>query len=89
MHPSCQMKSGDYQSVVDMTSADDADVKALYRGGTAHAEIGNHDRAVGCLEKALLAEPSNKAVAAKLKEVKARRAKAEQGLQKGLKKMFA
>lgn len=82
----CRMKSEDYQSVVDMTSTDD--VKALYRVGTAHAELGNHLQAVGCLEKALEAEPSNKAVAAKLKEVKARRTKAEQGLQKGLKKMF-
>ena len=86
------MKSGDYQSVVEMTlpsvTSDQKDVKALFRAGSAHAELGNHLQAVRCLEEALAAEPSNKAVAAKLREVKARRAKAEQGLQKGLKKMF-
>jgi len=87
----CQMKLGDYQSVVAISSNSD-DVKSLYRLGLAQGELGNYQLAVQALEKALTQEPSNKAVASKLQEIKEKRRiekRDNEKLAQGLKKMFA
>ena len=78
-----------HQSVVEMLSVESEDVKVLYRIGVAHCQLSNYRQSIQALEKALAIEPSNKAVAAKLQEVKAKRSQDEGQMQKGLQKMFA
>ena len=64
------------------------DVKSLYRRGVSKLQVGDYDGAIKDLNQAQVEEPSNKAVAVKLKETKALKSKYELQLSKGMMKMF-
>lgn len=84
----CQMKFDNFDHVVQLTK-ELSDVKALYRRGVAHSQLGDFDDAIETFEKALTLEPSNKAVLNKLSETKVNKARSDAKLQQGLKKMFS
>lgn len=88
----CQLKLGSFKEASDtctkVLALDAANVKGLFRRGTALLELGDWDAAKKDLKRALELEPANAAAAAALQEANRRVAKQEQSDRKRYKGMF-